>query len=144
MISVPGYKQLELIQQGPQNLVYTGRCTKDNLPVTLRQLRPELTTPELVSRLQREYELLNRIDSEYVIRPIELINSADSHILVTEQPSGKHLTELIGSGTLDIIETASIGCLIAKAIDDLHSYNVVHKDINPANIVYYRKSETSN
>ncbi len=136
MISRPGYKQLELIHQGSQNLVYSGNRAKDNLPVILRQLRPELTTPELVSRLQREYELLSGIDSEYAIRPIEFIDSGDTPILVTERPIGLPLIELIESGSLDIVEAVSIACLIAKAIDDLHSYNIVHKDINPTNIVY--------
>lgn len=140
MISVAGYKQLQLIHQGLHNLVYTGIRTKDKSKVILRQLRPELASPQLVSRHRKEFELLSVIKSDHVITPIELIETRDSPILVTEHPEGVPLIDFMDAGNISTQEAAKIGCLIARAIEDLHSYDIVHKDINPANIVYDRDS----
>ena len=142
MISVTGYKQLQLVHQGLHSLVYTGTRTKDGRKVILRQLRPELASPQLISRHQKEYELLSRVHSEHIIAPIELIKTEDSPILITEKPEGVALDTLMKEETISVTEAARIGCLIATAIDDLHSYNIVHKDINPANIVYDRENAT--
>ena len=138
MISVPGYKQIELLNQGPHSIVYSGSRSQDNQAVILRQLRPELTTPELVSRQQREYELLREFDSPFVIKPFELVEAGGASVLVTEKPIGMPLIDFVEAGSLSILEAAKIGQLIASAIDDLHGYNVVHKDINPANVIYDR------
>jgi serine/threonine protein kinase len=136
MISVPGYKQLQLVHQGLHNLVYTGTRTKDGKKVVLRQLRPEIATPQLISRHQREFELLAKIQSDHVIKPVELINGDDSPILITEEATSKPLISFIQGGPINIVESARIACLIAVAIDDLHHANIVHRDINPANILY--------
>jgi PAS domain S-box-containing protein len=140
MKSVTGYQQLLLVHQGLHSLVYSGTRTKDGRRVILRQLRPELTSPQLISRHQKEYELLRRVDSKYVITPIELIETGDSPILVTEEPVGVPLNEYMASEEISIVEAVQIGYLIANAIDDLHSFNIVHKDINPANIIYDRNA----
>lgn len=136
MLSLPGYKQLKLIHQGQRNLVYSAVRTQDKLPVVIRQLRPEVTTPQLTHRYQNEFDLLSQIHSEFVIRPVELIDAGESPILVTESPSGSPLAQILREAPPSISEAAAIGSLIAQAINDLHSYNVVHKDINPANILY--------
>jgi serine/threonine protein kinase len=136
MISVPGYKQLQPVHQGLHNLVYSGTRTKDGKKVILRQLRPEISTPELISRHLREFELLAQIQSDHVIKPIELIDRDDSPILVTEEAPGKPLISFIQHDELNIVESARIACLMAMAVDDIHRANIVHRDINPANIIY--------
>lgn len=116
MISVPGYKQLQLVHQGLHNLVYSGTRTKDGTKVILRQLRPEIATPQLVSRHQREFELLSQIQSDHVVKPIELIDRDDSPILVTEEATGKPLISIIQDNDINIVESARVACLIAMAI----------------------------
>ena len=91
MITVPEYKHLKLIHQGLYNLVYTGTRHSDGLKVVLRQLRPELASPQLLTRHRQEFELLQKIDSAFIIKPIELIDGDESPILVTEAPEGTPL-----------------------------------------------------
>ena len=136
MQSLPGYQQLKLVHQGQRDLVYSAVRAQDKLPVSIRQLRPEMTNPQLFHRYQSEYELLSQIRSAFIVRPVELIDSGDSPILVTERPSGESLAEILRNDPPKISQAAVISSLIARAINDLHSANIVHKDINPANIIY--------
>lgn len=136
MTFVPGYRSLKLIHQGRHNLVYTGTRAKDNLGVILRMLRPELTYPQLVNRQRNEFELLSRIRSEFVVKPVELIDSAESPILVSERVAGRPLSEAVHLGQSDISQVVVIGRLLAQALDDVHQAEVIHKYINPANIMY--------
>ncbi|MDA0978593.1 MAG: protein kinase, partial [Proteobacteria bacterium] len=136
MTTAPGYQQLKLIHQGRFNLVYSAESTSDGQPVILRQLRPELVSAQLLHRNKVEYELLGRIDSAFVIKPIELIETDDSSILVTEKPPGRPLIDCIEDHELDMPEAVSIAHLIARGLDELHQHDVVHRDINPANIIY--------
>lgn len=136
MISVPGYKQLKPIHQGLHNLVYSGKRNTDGKNVILRQLRREIATPELISRCEHEFELLAQIQSDQVIKPIELIDGDAAPILVTELAPGKPLISFIQHAGLNVFESAKIACRIAMALEDVHGANIVHRDINPANIIY--------
>ena len=122
--------------QGQRNLVYSAVRAQDKLQVCIRQLRPGMTTPQLFHRYQSEYDLLSQIQSAFIVRPVELIDSGESPILVMERPSGESLTEILRHDPPTISQAAVIGSLIARAINDLHSANIVHKDINPAHIIY--------
>lgn len=60
--------------------MYSGVRIKDGQKAILRQLRPELISPQLISRHQREFEILTQIQSPHVIRPLELIEREDAAI----------------------------------------------------------------
>ncbi len=136
MIKLAGYNNIELLHQGAQDLVYTAKRSKDGKPVFLRQVRPEYVSPQLISKHQREFELLSRVSSRFVVEPIELIEKEDSQILVTMRPDGESLADHILNLRLSVWEAASIAFQLASAIDDLHQVNILHRDINPASILF--------
>ena len=120
MISIPGYKQLQPIAQGLRCLVYSGRRDKDGKKVILRQLRPEIATPQLISRHQREFELLAQIQSDQVIKPIELINDDSATILVTELAPGKPLISFIQQADLTILDCQCMELVRGHEIFTIH------------------------
>lgn len=140
MISVPGYSNLQSIHQSARTLVYSATRAIDGEKVIMRQLRAELTSPDLVAQYRREFELLNTLDSIYVIKVIDLIDHNGSPILVTEDFSGQSLADFISEQTIELPEATSITRSIASALDYIHSKFIVHKDINPSNIIYDRSS----
>jgi len=142
MITVAGYKDIDLLHHGSQSIVYAGTRISDNQPVLIRGLRDELATPESLVRQQREFDLLSEINSPHVIKPLELLDDSGSLLLITERPIGRPLSEHIKETRFSFLETARLGKLIAAAINDLHGFRVIHKDINPANIIYDQTEQT--
>jgi hypothetical protein len=51
----------------------------------------ERPTPDTVARLTHEYELKDYIDSEWAVRPLELVHERGQTVLVLESPGGRPL-----------------------------------------------------
>ena len=76
MISVPGYSNLHIIHQSPETLVYSARRTRDGEKVVLKQLRPEIAAPTHVARYRKEFEFLQSLDSDLIIKVHDLIRAS--------------------------------------------------------------------
>ncbi len=140
MISVPGYSNLQSIHQSTRTLVYSATRTDDGEKVILRQLRPNFTSPDLVAQYKREFELLKNLDSSEVIKVIDQIDYNGSPILVMENFSGLSLAHIVSSQDIGLKEAISVTKSIASALEYIHSKSIVHKDINPANIIYNKNT----
>jgi len=119
--------------------VYSATLTRNGEKVVLRQLRPESTSPELVARYKKEFEILQSLASEFVIKALELIDHNGCPILVTENTMGVSLIDLIdliNRQNLDLEEATTIARSVATALDHIHAKYIVHKNINPSNIIY--------
>ncbi|MDZ7686205.1 MAG: serine/threonine-protein kinase [Gammaproteobacteria bacterium] len=136
MITVAGYSNLQSIYQSTRTLVWSARRKSDGTPVVLRQLRPEVVSPELVARYRREYELLQRVDSDFVIRAIDLVEQSNSTTLVTESIGGTSVASMLDSASLAVREVLNIAIAATRGLDDLHAEHIIHKNINPGNLVY--------
>ena len=136
MITVAGYSNLQLIHQGPESVVYSATRSRDGASVVLRQLRPEVASPDRVAQLRKEFQLLSSIDSPYVVKAIDLIEQRAAPILVTENFGGRNLAELIRQQRISIREAVNMAIDITAGLDQLHAENIIHKDINPGNVVY--------
>ena len=136
MISVPGYNNLQIIHQSARSLVYSATHKGNGRKVVLRQLRPESSSPDLVAQYKNEFEILQALDSEFVIKAFDLIDHNGSPILVTENNQGVSLADHIDQQSLDLKQFTNIAHSVAAALDHIHSKLVVHKDINPSNIIY--------
>ncbi len=140
MINVAGYSNLQLIEQTAETLVYSARRSSDGGQVILRHPRPEVTKPEKLLAYRREFEILRDIESSYVVRAVELIEKANTPILVMESIGGSSLSSLMEERSLSYRETISIAVCLAQGLDDVHANNVIHKNICPQNIVYNPES----
>ncbi len=140
MISFPGYGNLEIIHQSGNACVYQGTRLRDNQCVVARMLRPEVTNPVAVARFAAEFRLLQDIDSPRVIKALDLLDCQGAPVLVTENFSGQPLHALIDTVKNDLQEAVTIARAIASALGDIHSRRIVHRNINPANILYNRNT----
>lgn len=136
MNSVEGYSSLQMIHQSPLTLVYSATRNRDGASVVLRQLRAEVASPDRIAQLAKEFELLSQIKSDHVIRAEAFIPQPPT--LVMENCGGKSLAALLLEQRLSVREVINIAVAITSGLDRLHANNVIHKDINPANLVYNR------
>lgn len=84
-------------------------------------------------RLRRELAVLERLGGVTgVLTPVP--TTVDDTIAFAD-PGGTALTELLKARALTPVEVLQLGQGVARTLAEVHARGVIHKDINPANIV---------
>jgi len=136
MINLSGYQILAKIYESDKTVVYRGCQQKGNLPVILKLLKSEYPTGEERNRYQQEFELLNRLNLDSVVKAYALETYQNSLVMVLEDFGGESLKQLLASQKFTLLGFLNLAIQIVKSLGDLHQANIIHKDINPANIVF--------
>ncbi|MCP4371375.1 MAG: serine/threonine protein kinase, partial [Deltaproteobacteria bacterium] len=138
-IKLSGYRATRKIHENKNSCVYRGIQYPDNEPVVIKLLNRMRPSTEELSRFKREYEIAAGLAGEDVIKTFSLKTHEDSLAIVMEDFGGDSLKTVFIDHTPDLKETVSLAVKITKGLALIHQQNVIHKDINPANIVWNRK-----
>lgn len=133
----PGYSILEEIYEGTRTRVLRAVRTADGTPVILKRLK---TMPSMygdVLRLQHEDRMLRRLSSPCVIGVLGMAEGAEEPALVLEDFGALSLAEIHQHSRMDITRILQVALQVARALGDIHAAGIVHRDINPANIVMH-------
>lgn len=131
-----GYEILSLLYDGPGSHVHRARRESDDAAVILKVLRPALPSPERLAAFKREYETLNSLSGSGVIKAYGLESDRRSWVLVQEDIGGRSLDQFIGEAELSLTTRVELAIAIVEALDQVHARHVIHKDINPSNIIW--------
>jgi predicted ATPase/signal transduction histidine kinase/tRNA A-37 threonylcarbamoyl transferase component Bud32 len=145
MITLPGYQILTQIYESTNSVVYRGIREQDNRSVILKLLKEDYPTPSEITRYKQEYEIMCNLKVDGVVKAYGLEPIQRTLVIILEDFGGESLKKLINDRiwekhTLFVQEFLSIAIKIAEVLAKIHSSNIIHKDINPANIVFNPKS----
>ena len=137
MKTILGYTINDTLYEGGQFVVYRG-FSEGGKPVVLKVLRKEYPTTIEVARFQREFKIISEFHVEGVIQVFGIEHYEHTLVMVMEDFGGESLARLKerGSLQLNIFEFLNLAIQITKILDEIHRLGVIHKDINPANIVW--------
>src|SRR5271163_3128178 len=94
----------------------------------------ENPTAEILDRLAHAYSLRNRLDAPWAVRPLDLVRERGRTMLVLEDPGAEPLHRLLGS-PMELPKFLRLAEALAAALRGLHERDLIHKDINPANVL---------
>ena len=106
-----------------------------NSSVIIKYQNTDYPSADLDSRWKNEFNLLRAIDSNWVITAHDLIQYKNCHILVLEDFSSTTLSNLITTNELTFKQRLFIACQLTSALADVHHCQLIHRDINPSNIL---------
>lgn len=136
MLRLAGHTLLENIwKRGPAS-VYRGYRDVDRVPVMVKTPRSEYPEPRELAKLENEYQILRELVHPGIVRVFGLESVGYSLALILEDIAGQSLHEHLEAGRLDLGVTLRLGGMIARALDAIHQGGVLHKDINPQNLIY--------
>ncbi len=135
MLTLPNYQIIEQIYESANSLVYRGQRKSDNQPVILKMLKQDYPTPAELTRYQQEYDIINSLDLSGVIKVYNIEKYQNTLVIILEDFDGASLKQLIVDRPLTIQEFLPIAIQIADNLANIHAANIIHKDINPSNIV---------
>jgi len=136
MLAIPGYQILAQIYESANSLVYRGRRELDDRTVILKLLKQDYPTPAELTRYKQEYKITRALNIEGVVRAYSLHKYNNTLVMCLEDFGGESLKILMQSRKLKLEEFLSLAIRIAEILGEIHQQNIIHKDINPSNIVF--------
>ena len=136
MKTIDGYQIIEKIYESNNSLVYRAILPSNQQPTILKILKENYPSPSELNRYKLEYEITHSLDTDGVIKAYDLKRYENSLIIFLEDFGGQSLNYLIPKLKLSLEDFLSIAIKITESLTAIHAANVIHKDLNPANIVY--------
>ncbi|NER96026.1 MAG: serine/threonine protein kinase, partial [Symploca sp. SIO1B1] len=136
MLTIPGYNNLTLIYESTNSEVYQALREQDSKSVILKILKQNYPSPQELTRYKQEYELTRYLQSDGVVETYDLIPYQRTLVIVLEDFGGQSLHNLTHGKALAIAEFLPIAIKITKVLGEIHHHQIIHKDINLANIVF--------
>jgi PAS domain S-box-containing protein len=134
-IPIQGYQLEQQIYAGSRTIVYRGICIADSKPVVLKILRSDRPTHQDLLRLRNHYTIAKRLNSQGIAKPIGLENYGNGYVLVMPDEGYIALSDYVSGNPINLTEVLAIAIQLATILDDLYRQCVIHKDINPSNIL---------
>ncbi len=135
MDSIPGYHITETVREGFKSVICRATRLQDSASVIIKIHRSDSPSGRETARLQNEYDILRSLDIEGVPRALSIEKHGGRTSVVLENVSGADLKMKLSEGGLDMEALYAIAIGIAGILGELHRNHVVHKDINPINVI---------
>jgi len=129
---LPGYTVTEEVYRGRTRVVYRATRDRDGARVILKTL---VEGSGAAGTLDREFGLISGLDLDGVPRAIELVTVGDRAILVLEDAGRTRLKTLIPADGMDPGAFLGLAAQLTRIVQGLHHRKLIHKDINPNNIL---------
>ncbi len=135
MLNISGYQIRALVYESAYTYVYRAVRERDSAPVILKTASAEQATEKRLARLRHEYDLLKGLEIPGVIRCYALEEVAQCAVLVFADSGGSSVRTALAGQPMPIDRFLPIAIQLTQALGALHAAGIIHKDINPGNIV---------
>ncbi|MFM9434755.1 putative ATPase/serine/threonine protein kinase [Janthinobacterium sp. CG_23.3] len=140
------YEIIESLHSSARSLVYRARSTHDRSALIVKILNQNFPSFQEVAQFKREYAIAQRCGDAGVVRPLALRRQAGRWTIIQEDIGGDSLNKLLRGlaanadamtpAALPLADFFEIALQLCAALEVVHANSVIHKDINPANLVW--------
>ncbi|GAB4522396.1 MAG: AAA family ATPase [Haliangiales bacterium] len=136
MLDPAGYQIQSFLHESGASRVFRATRTADDTPVVLKLLKHDIAGASERMRYQRESDLLGALELDGVPELLALEQLDGAPMLVLRDTGADALAWRRGDWPLAVAEVLDIAIGLVKILAGLHRHDVLHKDINPTNIIY--------
>lgn len=135
------YEVLRKLGVGGQGLAYLCQDVAEKQNIVLKEtILPIFVEPtvrqQALERFQAEAELLNKLDSDGIVKLVDYFVEDHRGYLVLEHIDGKTLRQLIEErGALSEAETRELAAQMCQILSYLHKHGIIHRDFTPDNLI---------
>jgi PAS domain S-box-containing protein len=151
-MNICGYQIFDLLYESENSLIYRGMRLQDRQFAILKVLKQDYPDRSSLARYQQEYDILKNLNLEGAIGVYGLEQHQRTPVLILEDFSGQSLRQFMvntGGSFLEVLRSLKpslvddplqtfikLAIQLAKIVGEIHAANIIHKDINPSNIIY--------
>ncbi|MBN2529582.1 MAG: AAA family ATPase [Deltaproteobacteria bacterium] len=135
MHEVAGFQILSELHRGLRSHIFRGMDTESHATAVLKIGEENVFGKDV---LEWEFELLQYLDSPYVVKPKGLLFDEGVSVLVEEDDGMASLDTVIPPNGFGLAQFFPLAKMMVQGLSDIHAANVFHKDIKPANVLVNR------
>ena len=141
MISFPRYQVKEKLNESFNTYVFRAIHNETKQAVVIKVLKGEYPNPERIIRFKREFEILKGLTLEGTIKAFSLENYNNSCAIIMEDFGAESIKKILAKRRLTLKEFLKLSIKITEILGQLHQLNIIHKNINPTNIVWNQETD---
>ncbi|WAS95277.1 AAA family ATPase [Nannocystis punicea] len=133
-VQIKGYHVLAKTGETAGSATYRAYREADGARVAMKVLHTDYTRIADITRLKHAYGIIKRIDSQRVVKVLDVEEHGDGLVLITEYFPGDALS-VKSRGELDVRAFLDAAVSLAEALADIHRRGLIHGDVRPPNIL---------
>ncbi len=143
MQNIPHYQIIKQVYESTYSIVYQAIRNIDNQAVILKVLKAEYPTLEELKWYRQEYEITHFLaELEGIIAVYSIEKYQNTLIMCLEDFGGQSLKIWQDESVFTLEQVLILAIRAAEILSEIHQRNVIHKDINPSNIIWNPSTET--
>lgn len=139
MIALPGIAIQDKIYESLHSLVYRGIRAQDGRAIVVKQLKQEYPSPQELTRYRQEYAITRSLNLEGVVKAYSQQDYQRTLVMLLEDFGGESLESWMRQQSdfcpMPLVTFLRLAIDLTDILGSIHAANVIHKDINPGNIV---------
>jgi predicted ATPase/class 3 adenylate cyclase/tRNA A-37 threonylcarbamoyl transferase component Bud32 len=133
--NILGYSVSETLHEGNNSAVMRAVSASDQHRVILKTFTKGYPAPTQIALLTKEFNTLRELEIDGVNKVIDLVTFENKPVLVMEDIGGITLAEFFRTTKFNIASFLEIAIKVADILSRIHARNIMHKNINPYNII---------
>ncbi len=141
MIKLSDYEITSELHKSNGSVFYRGMARENNRPVIIKLLKDKFPHANHIHKLEREYKIGSQFHDDRIIVYYGIEPYRHGFCLVMEDFGAIGLNKAIPAGGLEMGDFLSISLQLAGGLKVIHDKKVVHKGIEPSNILINRQTK---
>jgi PAS domain S-box-containing protein len=141
MIALPGVTCHCKIYESSTSLVYRGIRVQDDLAIVIKMLKQDYPSPQELTRYRQEYEITRSLNLKGVVKAYSQQDYQRTLVIILEDFGGESLEQWMRQRPetfcpMPLSSFLHLAIALTDILGRIHAANIIHKDINPGNIVF--------
>ncbi|MEH2333773.1 AAA family ATPase [Nostoc sp.] len=139
MIALPGIAIENKIYESSNSLVYRG-IRDDGVALIVKMLKLDYPSPAELTRYRQEYKITRSLNLEGVVKAYSQQDYQRTLVIILEDFGGESLEQWMHKRPdifcpMPLSTFLGLAIALSDILGKIHAANIIHKDINPGNIV---------